>query len=79
MLKHVMRARDAFQNPAFALQTALYIAAVGEHLIQVRMSRLLYRVSVQFSKDPRLNRSRRVQTMSGGWLYFMTNRRDGFL
>jgi hypothetical protein len=31
MLKHVMRAGDAFENPAFVLQAELYVAAVGEH------------------------------------------------
>jgi hypothetical protein len=29
VLKHVMRASDAFEDPTFALQTALYIPAVG--------------------------------------------------
>jgi hypothetical protein len=32
-------AGDAFENPAFVLQTALYIAAVGEHPAPDRMSR----------------------------------------
>jgi hypothetical protein len=33
VLKYVMRAGDTFDKPAFALQTTLYIAAVGEHPI----------------------------------------------
>ena len=44
VLKHVMRAGNAFENPAFALQTALYVAAVGEHPVPDRMSRFLYHV-----------------------------------
>jgi hypothetical protein len=29
VLEHVMRAGHAFENPAFAFQTALYVTAVG--------------------------------------------------
>jgi hypothetical protein len=39
MLKYVVRAGGAFEYPAFALQAALYIAAVGEHTVPDRMSR----------------------------------------
>jgi hypothetical protein len=41
VLKYVMRAGDAFENPAFALQTALYIAAVREHPVPDRIRRFL--------------------------------------
>ena len=60
MLKHVMRAGDTFDNPAFVLQAALYVAAVGEHPVPDRMSRFYIKFRSSLRMGARSSRSRRV-------------------
>ena len=65
MLKHVMRAGDTFENPAFVLQAALYVAVVGEHPVPDRMSRFYIKFRSSLRMGARSSRSRRVQQARG--------------